>query len=166
MFDYLASFGIGFAWGYLARWQQTRKDRPIRMVRHDQIVPGMPAIQSVIADEWRTGMQAFTLWTERTGLSELAVVKAGLVSNRGYRRYVGVLRDAGILVAFERSRTHYAPGWCGAKVRSFLRRGKISLSFPPTPPPVVHMPERLYPAHADLADARRRSHSVDITEHL
>lgn len=154
MFDLLGSFGVGFLWGYFAHAWQTRRVRPIRLLRHGMIAPGMPAIQAVIANEWQAGLQAWTLWAEYTGLSEQAMVQGGVCSSRGYRRYAGVLKSAGILVAYERSRTHYAPGWCGAKVRSFLRREKLSLPFPPQPPPVIYPFRPLRPT-ADSAVGRR-----------
>ena len=142
MLELTAAFGVGFAWGYFARWAASRKSRPIRMVKMATLSPGMPALDAVMSEEWKVRMQAFTLYAEWSGLSELGMVKAGVCSSRGYRRYVGVLKDAGILVAYERSRTHYAPGWCPAKVRSFLRRGKLSLPYPYQPPPPIWPPDQ------------------------
>jgi hypothetical protein len=160
------ALALGFLWGYLAHWAQTRKVKGVRLIRHQVVVPGIASMQSVIAEEWRTQLQAWTLWAEQTGMSELAMVNAGVCSNRAYRRIVEVLKGNGILVRWERSRTHYAPGWCGAKVRSFLRRGKLALDLPPSPPPVVHVPELTRRAHADLADARRRTQMIDVTGEL
>lgn len=143
MIELAAALGVGFAWGYFARWEATRRGRPMRLTKLGTLSPSKPAIDDIIAIEWRTRMQAFTLYAEWSGLSERAMVQAGVCSERGYRRYAGVLKDSGILVAYERSRTHYAPGWCGAKVRSFIRRGKLSLPYPYQPPPPLHPPDHV-----------------------
>ena len=142
MIELFAAFGIGFGWGYFAHLFSTRRNRPLRMVKMAVISPGMPALDAILTEEWKTRMQAFTLYAEWSGLSERGMVKAGVCSERGYRRYVGVLKDAGILVAYERSRTHYAPNWCPAKVRSFIRRGKLSLPYPYQPPPAIYPPDQ------------------------
>ena len=162
MITILGALVLGFAWGYFAHWMQTRKVRGVRLVRHEVIVPGIATANAVITEEWRLALSAFTLLAERTGLSECACVNAGICSARGYRQLVWVLRHNGIMVASERSRTRYAPGYCGALVRSWLRRGKLSLRLPTAPPPEVHVPKFAREPHAVVAVGSRWTQMLDV----
>jgi len=162
-----AALIVGWLMGYLARWMQTRKVRGPRIIeKHEIVVPGISSANAVIAEEWRLALSAFTLWAERTGLSECAVANAGVTSPRGYRKLVGVLKDNGIMVATERSRTRYAPGFSGPLVRSWLRRRKLALRLPPSPPPEVHVPKFVREPMAVVADGSRWTQMVDVREDL
>ena len=53
---------LGFAWGYAARWLQTRRPpKGVRLVKHEQIVPGIAAMDAVIEEEWSIQLRAFAL---------------------------------------------------------------------------------------------------------
>ena len=149
MIDIL-SFAFGYALGYATRFiTAPRKERPLRLVRYDCISPS--AIASATLDQmWATNMQAFTLQGDLVGgISERMMVGAGVCTNRAYRRYAGILREAGIWTAAERAKTRYAPGWCGAKVRSYIRRHKLALPYPNVPPPLLGKPACALAVRAD-----------------
>jgi hypothetical protein len=139
----IGAAALGFLAGFLAGRSRVPKaePRPMRLVRvHETIAPGGPVAQSWSESEmWRLSLTSFMYHGNVCGFSYRAMGPegAGVVRRAAWQTFSTVLREAGVLVASERSTTSWAGGWTYPKARAALKHGLITPPCPAGKPPML-----------------------------
>ena len=133
----LAGFGLGWLSG---RRPSVDPARPMRLVHvNEYTAPMLAPLSTTDADQWQLYTCAFAFHANLLGsFSYRTLAGAGVCRRAAWERYTGLLKDAGIIQAAERSSTTWAGGWCYSKLRAALKHGVIALPYPAGSPPALN----------------------------
>jgi hypothetical protein len=79
---------------------------------------------------WRTSMQQFITFGDPLGFSQRKLAEAGVARRKAYDKYMRVLKEAGLLIVYERSGAYWAYGWDKRKALVMIRRRLVELPYP------------------------------------
>jgi hypothetical protein len=142
MLETFAAVGlVGFILGWLGGRRQS-DPKPMRLVSVHAMTPPMLAPKAgAELGQWELYVCAFAWhatmlhsWSFRT------LTGASVVRRAGWECYTGLLREAGVIQAGDRSRTDWAGGWSYCKLRTALKHGRLALPYPAGGPPALNSP--------------------------
>jgi len=103
-----------------------------RLHRRFAVVPDEPAADKLYVrlERWRSHIQAFVAFGDPLHFSQRKMIAAGIVTRPAHDTYIGLLKRAGMVVAYPRSSYAWAWDWDRRKFAALLRRGLITLPYP------------------------------------
>ncbi len=94
------------------------------------VAPGQGLKANARDDRWRMHVQAFVCFGDPLKFSQRKMIAAGIVTRPAHDTDMGLLKGAGVIVAYPRSGYVWAYGWDRRKLGALLRRKLITLPFP------------------------------------